>query len=142
MSISPETSPRASPSNSELAGALACRRAARRGDRALGFYTAVALLAGVAIAGWRWSARLRETAPAVSYEAARPGDQVVWCVDHTSKDSSYVDGKPSHALRWVNEGDVPNTHGPTSGGRCERMRIEILERRPDVLILRYLGSAP
>ena len=39
--------------------------------------------------------------------AAFAGRPVVWCVDHLSKDVSYVDGQPAHPVAWVNEAGCP-----------------------------------
>lgn len=76
-----------------------------------------------------------------TYEDAQPGDLVHWCVDHISPGNTYLAGRPSEPLRWLNEPVVPLTYGPTSGGRCRGMLARVVERRPDgALVLEYLGQ--
>lgn len=76
----------------------------------------------------------------MTYETATPGRPVVWCVDHPAKSVSYLAGAPSQPLAWTNEAELPETNGPTSGGRCRVMVARVAERRPDALVLEYLGS--
>ena len=72
--------------------------------------------------------------------AAFAGRPVVWCVDHLSKDVSYVDGQPAHPVAWVNEAEVPDTQGPTTGGRCATVAAVVEGAQPGKVSLRYVGS--
>lgn len=76
-----------------------------------------------------------------TYEDAQPGDLVHWCVDHPASASvSYVEGRPSSNISWTNEAAVPVTNSVQSGGRCQGMLARVVERKPEALVLEYLGQ--
>jgi hypothetical protein len=75
----------------------------------------------------------------MTYETATPGKPVFWCVDHPSKEVSYLAGMPSRPLEWTNEPAVP-ANGPTTGGRCGMMVARVVARKEGSLLLEYLGS--
>lgn len=74
----------------------------------------------------------------VDYETARAGDYVVWCVDHPSKGYAYLAGKPSQPLVLSNDWQM-ETNSPQQGGRCTMVVAQVEGRKPQGLVLRYLG---
>jgi len=140
MSTSPETSPNPSPSSRlpALVGVVV-------GLLAFGLYLK---LVWPALRGAKDRAqRVAATLPlveeakrrALTYQTARAGAPVVWCFDHLSSSTTYVDGRGSEPIEWANEKDVPLTHGPTSGGGCEDFVATVVERRGNTLVLEYKG---
>lgn len=84
---------------------------------------------------------LREAQTArATYETARPGQLVHWCIDHPSFGNTFVEGRVSDKLLWTNEAAAPITNSVTSGGRCRGMLARVVERRPEALVLEYLGQ--
>jgi hypothetical protein len=141
MSTSPETSPKASLSSN---CAVQTRRLARRGEKVLAIVAAFVVAAGLGLVvkakllhvpspAAREAMRLGRT-----YADAQPGETVVWCVDHTSLDVSFVDGRASDSVIWTNPGAAPLTSPPKSG-HCEKMVGRVVERRPNGVVLEYLG---
>ena len=66
------------------------------------------------------------------------GRHVVWCVDHPARGVSYLNGRPSQPLVWVNEDELP-VNSPVNGGRCTTVLAVVKGAGPRGVRLRYLG---
>ena len=77
-------------------------------------------------------------AAAATYESAKPGDIVDWCIDHPSKDFSYLAGKQSQPILWQDDAAAPITPGTKSA--CQRMIARVVSREPQGLKLEFLGQ--
>jgi hypothetical protein len=116
----------------------------RRGEKVLAIVATAVAAAGIGLAVWIKASN--PLSPLVgqakrlgaTYENARAGQPVLWCVDHYRIGDSFAGSRRSWPLRWTNEGAVPMTHEP-KGGHCEYMLARVVERAPDGVVLEYLG---
>jgi hypothetical protein len=149
MSTSPETSPNPSPSNKKT------ELLSRGFLVAFGFFVAAAV-SGALIGSLpldRWVSELGEKQASVesieplvheakmwpmTYETAEAGRPVVWCVDHPTRDDSYLEGRPSDRIFWTNADSVPINSLPR--GRCIRVVAMVEGRKPQGVVLKFVAA--
>lgn len=79
----------------------------------------------------KYEAVLADPKPAV-------GKPVIWCVDHPSGDSAYVEGKPSQVLHLQDPLSFPFSAVSNSGGRCNRVLAVITDVERGIVTLRFV----
>ncbi|MFA6002707.1 MAG: hypothetical protein WC881_01420 [Elusimicrobiota bacterium] len=66
------------------------------------------------------------------------GKYVLWCVDHPSAGTSFLEGRPAQPLVWSNDEQLP-INSVTSGGRCTRVLALVEGTGPAGVQLRFIG---